>query len=149
MRDGLSARRHAVSALLFTFLAFATGCTSMTTPSSPKHTGTFDLSGTTSSVQALLDRLRDRMPPAMQAQGFADAVFNADDGRQWATVSLRNPPWRWIISIQFVRTPGEDSPRANAWIRVFALETNPTISETELDKIVPKLRQALEAAAGA
>lgn len=147
-RLGRSGRRRIAYALLVC-LALASGCTKMTTSNlaAPKHTGAFALGGSTASVQGLIERLRDRAPAAMQAQGLTDAVFNADENRQWATVTFKNPAfYHWVLGIQFVRAPTESGTQANGWIRTFALQSG-TISETELDKIVPKLRQALETAA--
>lgn len=147
-RLGPPGQRRTAYALLLC-LALASGCTQMTTSNlvAPKHTGAFALGGSAASIQGLIEKLRDRAPAAMQAQGLTDAVFNADDNRQWATVTFKNPAfYHWVLGIQFVRAPSESGTQANAWIRTFALQSG-TISETELDKIVPKLRQALEAAA--
>jgi len=142
-------RRFAYAMLLC--LALASGCADMTKSSllvQPKHCGSFALDGSTDPIQGLIEKLRDHAPAAMKDQGFTDVDFEPDDNRQWAVVKFKSTTfYHWVLGIQFVRAPNESSARANAWIRTFGLGSGSEISPTELQKILPMLRLALESAA--
>jgi len=114
--------------------------------SSSKFIGSFLLASSTSPIFDLLEKLRLKAPEEMEKLGLTGAVFDVEPHMQWVTVIFSNPNYyRWRIGIQFIRTPSENALQAHAYIRTFALTTS-TISEDELNKIVPKLQQALQAA---
>jgi hypothetical protein len=158
MQSDVNGRRRSMPVrmlvLIVFILGFMTGCEMAMVATkilpAPKHTGSFTLGGETPTVRVLLVRLRDRAPATMKAQGLGEAAFDADEGRQWATVSFKEPAWiHWVLGVQFVRSPDEIGPAVEAYVRSVSEKNGNVPDPDRLKDVLPKLRSALETAAAA
>jgi len=137
-------------ACLAAFLCLAlSGCTPYKAAmlmTEPRPVGSFTLGAGSRTVQDLLLKLRERAPQKMGAAGFEDAVFLADESRQWAVVRFKSASFlKWEFGIQFFRGPDETGNRVQALVRTASLNEGEP-DEARLEPVRSALQRALESA---
>ena len=111
-----------------------------------KSIGTFTLDATSPTVDQLLSRLQQRAPAALQAKGLDQAVFDKDEGLQWAVLSFNYRFSHWKLGVQFVRRPDETGNQVLALIRTTGTVDGQGPDPEILNPILPVIYEALQAA---
>ena len=111
-----------------------------------KTIGTFVLDGTSPTVDQLLSRFRERAPAAFQSKGLDQALFDKDEGLQWAVLSFKQGFIHWKLVVQFVRRPTETGDQVLALVRTTGTMDGQGPDPEKLNPILPVVLEALQAA---
>lgn len=111
-----------------------------------KTIGTFALDGTSPTVDQLLSRFRERVPAILQSKGLDQAVFDKDEGLQWAVLSFKKEFIHWKLGVQFVRRPDETGNQVLALVRATGTMDGQGPDPEKLNPILPVIFEALQLA---
>jgi len=113
-----------------------------------KTIGTFELDGASPTVDRLLSRFRERVPATFKSKGLDAAIFDKDEGLQWAVLSFKHPGEfiHWRLGVQFIRQPTETGEQVLALVRTTGTMDGQGPDPGRLDPILPVVLAALQTA---